>query len=133
MTNNHLTKLTANAAAIARSEAEGILNDIDGVHAVVIATADGFEVAAAHRRPVDVARISALASSIAAIGEVVSAEAALGRHKSLLVDTENGFAVIHTVHRSDINLVINVIAGPDVLIGRVNYRTAEAARQLSAG
>lgn len=131
MNRAHITRLSAAAVIVARREAESILSEVDGVHAVVIATADGFEIAAAHGRPVDVARIAALASSIAAIGEVVSAEAGLGRHRSLLVDTENGFAVVHNVQRSDINLVINAIASADALIGRVNHRTAEAARRLA--
>lgn len=128
----HITKLSAGIRALAEKEAISILSDINGVSAVVIATVDGFDVASQVRNGLDPARVAALASSIAAIGEVVATEARLGRNKSVTIDTEDGFAVIYSVHRTDIGLVINVISTREALIGQVNYRTAAAARLLGA-
>lgn len=128
----HIAKLSAEIRALAGKEALSILNDINGVSAVVIATVDGFDVASQVRNGLDPARVAALASSIAAIGEVVATEARLGRNKSVTIDTEDGFAVIYSVHRTDIGLVINVISTREALIGQVNYRTAAAARLLGA-
>lgn len=128
----HITKLSAEVHALVEKEALSILNDISGVSAVVIATVDGFDVASQVRNGLDPARVAALASSIAAIGEVVATEARLGRNKSVTIDTENGFAVIYSVHRKDIGLVINVISTSEALIGQVNYRTAAAARVLGS-
>ena len=63
----------------AASEAQRILEDIAGVTTVVIATPDGVEIASASLRDVDPSRIAAMASSISAMGAVVSQEARLGR------------------------------------------------------
>lgn len=117
--------------ALSRQEAEAIAQDINGIRAVVIATGDGFDVASAIRADVDAKRIAALASSMAAIGAVVSSEAGLGRSNSVTVGTDNGFAVVHATTHAGVSLVINVIAGPDALLGQVNYRTAAAARALA--
>ncbi len=116
---------------LAQREAQAIHDEISGVTAVVVATVDGFDVASVVRNGLDPARISALASSIAAIGQVVSVEARLGRNRSVTIATDSGFAVIFSVHRSDLDLVINVIANEDAVVGQVNYRTAAAAKALS--
>ncbi len=123
--------LAPHVKALAESEAQAMFDEISGVVAVIVATVDGFDIASVVRSHVDPARIAALASSIAAIGEVVSTEARLGRCRSVIVDTESGFSVIFNVLRDDIPLVINVIAGPGALVGQVNYRTTEAMRRLA--
>lgn len=131
LSNPALTLLPPHIRLLAAQQAQGILDDISGVAAVVVATVDGFDVASVVRNGLDPARIAALASSIAAIGEVVATEARLGRNKSVTIDTEAGFAVIYSVHRQDLSLVINVIATSEALVGQVNYHTAAAARSLS--
>lgn len=132
MTEQALPSVTDALRALARSEAEAIVQEVTGVRAVVIATGDGFDIAVAARAVVDPQRIAALASSMAAIGAVVSTEAGLGRSTSVTVGTDNGFAVVYAATHQGLGLVINVIAGPDALLGQVNYRTAAAARLLSA-
>jgi len=131
MTEQALPSVTDALRALARSEAEAIAQEVTGVRAVVIATSDGFDIAVAAHAEVDAQRIAALASSMAAIGAVVSTEAGLGRSTSVTVGTDNGFAVVYAATHQGLGLVINVIAGPDALLGQVNYRTAAAARLLS--
>jgi hypothetical protein len=46
--------------------------------------------------------MAALASSIAAIGAVVSAGSRLGSSRSVTVGTDNGFAVAYRVARLDV-------------------------------
>jgi len=116
---------------LVQSEAHAMLGDIAALSAVVIATEDGFDLASVVRNGLDASRVAALASSIAAIGQVVSAEAKLGRARSVIIDTDGGFAAIYSVPRPGASLVINVIAGADALLGQVNYRAAAAVRTLS--
>jgi predicted regulator of Ras-like GTPase activity (Roadblock/LC7/MglB family) len=123
--------IPASLGAAARAEAQGILADVSAVRAVVIATADGFDIASSAGGSFDARRIAALASSIAAIGEVVSGEAGLGRSRSVTVNTEQGFAVFHQVPRRDVPIVINVIGGADAVLAQVHWRAAEAARRLA--
>jgi len=95
MTEQALPSVTDALRALARSEAEAIAQEVTGVRAVVIATSDGFDIAVAAHAEVDAQRIAALASSMAAIGAVVSTEAGLGRSTSVTVGTDNGFAVVY--------------------------------------
>lgn len=107
-----------------------MLSEVDGLTAVVVATVDGFDVASAMKAG-DAARVAAMASSISAISSVVAQEASLGRNKCVTIDTESGFAVVYSVHRSDAELVINVIANGNAILGQVAYRTAQFARTLA--
>ncbi len=114
----------------ANAEAQSILQDVTGVTAVVVATVDGFDVASAYLGNVDPSRIAAMASSISAIGVVVSEEARLGRYKCLTVTTEEGFALISPVRNGKTELVINVIANSNAILAQVMYRTAECVKVL---
>ena len=122
--------LAPSAKVIASREAEKMLSEVDGVTAVVIATLDGFDVASAMRHG-DPARVAAMASSISAISSIVSQEASLGRNKSVTIDTESGFAVVFSVHRPDADLVINVIADGNAILGQVSYRVAQFSKTLA--
>lgn len=125
--------LPESTQALALQEAQRLLYDVEGLTAVVIASVDGFDLASAVREDIEPSRIAAMASSIAAISEVVSQEARLGRGKSVTIDTEAGFAVLHSVHRRDLPLVINVIADETAIVGQVAYRAAQLARTLTEG
>jgi predicted regulator of Ras-like GTPase activity (Roadblock/LC7/MglB family) len=125
------THIPAHLRAAAAFEAESLLKETAGVTTVVIATTDGFEIAWAAASEVDPARIAALASSIAAIGDVVSSEASLGPAKTVIVESEGGFALAQRVARSDLPLVIKVLAGPDAVLAQAKYRASAAAGVLA--
>lgn len=124
--------LSKTAKAIANSEAQKMLTDVTGVTAVVVATVDGFDVASAIRGNADAAHVAALASSISAISTVVSDETELGLSKSVIINAESGFAIVHCVRRADAELVINVIADSSAILGQVAYLTTQFARKLTA-
>ena len=123
-------QLSGLARALAQREAEQFINDVDGVTAVVVATIDGFDVVSVLRNDVEAARIAAMASSISAISAVVSQEAGLGSSKSVTIDTDSGFAMVYSVARPDADLIINIIANGNAMLGQVAYRAAEFARNL---
>ena len=77
-------RLSGTATVLIRRAAEDLISEVNGVRAVVVATADGFDVTSAVRGHQEPSRIAAMASSIAAISLVVSQEARLGRHRSRL-------------------------------------------------
>ncbi len=116
----------------AAAEARRVLDDVSGIASVVIATPDGFEIASAALRDFEPSRIAAMASSIAAIGAVVSQEARLGRCKCITVATDNGFALVSPVHSGETELVVNVIADAGAVLAQVMYRTAACVRLLEA-
>lgn len=124
-------QLSSNTKAWAQQEAERLMQETSGVVAIVIATVDGFDVASVMRKG-DANRVAAMASSIFAISAVVSQEANLGRSRSVTIDTEEGFTVVHSVYRSDADLVVSVIAGQDAILGQVAYQVTQFARALAA-
>jgi len=125
-----------NMPAIVLDTAQVVANEcvaeVVGVTAVVIATVDGFDVASACRGEQNAARLAAMASSISAISSVVSMEAGLGDFKSVTIGTGNGFAVVHSVPRPDVELVINVIASGDAILAQVMHRVGLMSKQLLA-
>ena len=123
--------LSKTIITFANSEAERMLANVAGVTAVVIATVDGFDIASAIPGSANATRVAALASSIPVISTVVSDEADLGLSKSVIIDTESGFAVVHCVRRADVEFVINVIADSSAILGQVLYQTSQFARKLT--
>lgn len=122
--------LSRTAAALVQREVHKLVDELSGVTAVVVATIDGFDVASATTDDTDPARVAAMASSIVAISSVFSEEARLGRHKSVIVQMESGFAVFHSVYRRDAELVINVLARDSAVLALVAYRVARLAQTL---
>lgn len=124
-------QLPSAVKAWVQQEAQRLLQEISGVAAVVVATADGFDVGSAMKKG-DPERVAAMASSIFAISAVVSQEASLGRSRSVTIDTEEGFSIVHSVYRPEADMVISVIAGRDAILGQVAYQVSQFARDLAA-
>ena len=126
---SHKLKLAPAVKNLAKRESQSALDEVDGLSAVVVATIDGFDVASAMRTG-EAARVAAMASSISAFSQVVSQEASLGRNKSVTIDTDDGFAIVYSVHRKDDALVVIAIAKGGAILAQVNYRLASLARTL---
>jgi predicted regulator of Ras-like GTPase activity (Roadblock/LC7/MglB family) len=123
--------LTAALRERANAQANAFLADVAGVTAVVVATVDGFDIAAALKNKDDPSRIAAMASSISAISAVVAIEAGLGTYKSVTINTDNGVAVVFAVPRADFELVINVITDGNAILAQVLHRAGAMARELA--
>jgi predicted regulator of Ras-like GTPase activity (Roadblock/LC7/MglB family) len=127
-----MTMVNETVRSAAEEQARRMLEEVSGVVAVVVATTDGFDIASAVTREIDPVRVAALASSISAIGSVVSQEARLGRSRSVTINTDAGFAFLSAVNRTDVDLVVNVIANEHAILGQVAWRAGEFARALEA-
>jgi predicted regulator of Ras-like GTPase activity (Roadblock/LC7/MglB family) len=127
-----MTMVNDKVRSAAQDQARKMLEEVTGVMAVVVATTDGFDIASAVTRDIDPVRVAALASSISAIGAVVSQEARLGRNRSVTINTDAGFAFLSAVGRMDVNLVVNVIANEHAILGQVAYRSVEFVKVLEA-
>jgi len=123
--------LSRTAIAHAQREVQKLVDELIGVTVAVVSTADGFDVASAGTGDADPVRVAAMASSIVAIGGVVSQEGGLGRHKSVMILTESGFAIFCSVHRRDVELVINVLARDSAVPALVAYRATQLGRTLA--
>ena len=123
-----LTKKLTEATAL---ECERLLGDLKGVLAVVVASQDGFDIANCVSNGIDPERIAAMASSISALGAVVTQEAAIGNSQSVTVKTEDGFAYIIGIHIQDKPYILNLIASNSAILGQVIYHCSEAQKRLN--
>ena len=109
-----------------------LMQEVKGIKAVVVATEDGFELAARNDNTAQVARLSAMASSLAALGAMAGEESQLGVCHSLLMEAAEGYIVIVQVRRADVSLIVSVVTGRDAVIGQVLYFSKKAAATLQA-
>jgi len=116
----------------AKQECFNLIQEQHGVTAVVIASLDGFDFASASSKSIEVSRIAAMASSIAAIGSVVTQEVALGNHKSVTVNTENGFIYVTYVELCGITYTLIAVADAAAILARVIYACNDIAKRLKA-
>jgi len=114
----------------AKNVTDLLMQDIKGVKAVLVSTEDGFEVAARVENTAQVARLSAMASSLAALGALAGEESRLGACGSLMMEAADGFIAILQVRRADVSLIMSVIAGRDAVAGQILYFSKQAAQTL---
>ena len=74
----------------AESAIDTLMREIKGVKAVVISTEDGLELAARVENTAQVARLSAIASSLAALGAVAGEESQLGQCDNVAIEATHG-------------------------------------------
>lgn len=122
--------IAPNVLAATDAAIDLLMTETKAVRAVVVSTEDGFEVASRVENTAMVSRLSAMASSLAALGALAGEESQLGACESLVMQSTGGFVVISQVPRSDVSLIISVIAGREAIAGQVLYCVKQAARTL---
>lgn len=111
---------------------DDLMQAVKGIKAVVVATEDGFEVAARVENTAQIARLSAMASSLAALGAMAGEESRLGLCQSLVMEAAEGFIAIVQVRRADVSLIVSVVTGRDAVVGQLLYFSKQAANDLQA-
>jgi len=106
-----------------------LMNSLYGMRGCVISTEDGFMIAA-HMLGDNATRLSAIASSIAALGVVAGQENNLGACTTVVVEAESGAIVMSRASRPDVNLVISLIGSKAAVLGQLLYAARDAAQQL---
>jgi predicted regulator of Ras-like GTPase activity (Roadblock/LC7/MglB family) len=117
---------------VALRAAGDLLSRLSGARAVVVATEDGFEVACASQETLDAGRLSAITSSMSAIGEAVSLETGIGTVRSVMVEADDGYLVMRATRRGGMGLVVAALVGRQALLGLVAHGVGEMARELAA-
>lgn len=115
---------------LAKQAAAQLMRDIKGVKAVVVSTEDGFEVAAQVENTAQISRLSAMASSLAALGALAGEESRLGACDSLVMEATDGFIAILQIRRQEVTLILSVVTGRDAIIGQVLYYSKQVALAL---
>lgn len=107
-----------------------VLAEVRSVKAVVISTGDGFEVAARVEDATKITRMSAMASSLSALGALAGEENGLGDCKNMIIESESGMLVILQVQRGAETFILSVIAGSDAVVGQIIFFAKQAVRIL---
>lgn len=110
-----------------------LMLEVKGAKAAVVSTEDGFEVAARVENTAQISRLSAMASSLAALGAMAGEESQLGVCESLIMQASEGFIAITQIRRADVSLILSVITGRDAVTGQVLYFSKKAAGVLQDG
>lgn len=115
---------------LARTACDELMQEIKGAKAVLVSTEDGFEVAARVENTAQVTRLSAMASSLAALGAMAGEESQLGGCASMVMEASEGFITIVQVELAQVTFILSVVAGRDAVVGQMLYFTKQAARKL---
>ena len=107
-----------------------LMLQVGGIKAIVVATEDGFEVAARVQNTALINRLSAMASSLAALGAMAGEESQLGVCQSMLMEADDGYIAIVQVRRPDVSLILSVITGRGAVVGQVLYFSKKIAQAL---
>lgn len=114
----------------AQAAVDMLMHELKGVRAVVIATEDGFELAGRMENNVEVARLSALASSLAALGALAGEESRLGACDNVIIEAALGHLVMVQARHAEVDLIVSVVTSRDAVIGQVLYLSKQAAKKL---
>ena len=122
--------ITPSIKLAADTAIDTLMREIRGVKAVVIATEDGLELAARVENTAQVARLSAIASSLAALGAVAGDESGLGDCATVTVEATHGHILMLRAMHPEITLIVSVVASKDAVIGQVLYFAKQATLSL---
>jgi predicted regulator of Ras-like GTPase activity (Roadblock/LC7/MglB family) len=125
---------TPNTALLepARQTAQALFADLDGARAVVIATADGFDLAHAGHQEIDPARLAAMVSSVSALGDAASQETGIGTPRYLVIESSEGRLVVRCMQVQDQALIVVVLTDKSVMLGLVWSHLASAEQLMNA-
>jgi predicted regulator of Ras-like GTPase activity (Roadblock/LC7/MglB family) len=127
-----LVNVNANLQLAAQAAVDTVMSQVRGARAIVVSTEDGFEVASRIENTAEISRLSALASSMAALGAIVGDESRLGACAKVVIEALDGHVVMVQAHRADVSLVLSVVAGRDAIMGQILYFAAQATKKLEA-
>ena len=122
--------ITPRIKLAAESAIDTLMREIKGVKAVVISTEDGLELAARVENTAQVARLSAIASSLAALGAVAGEESHLGDCDNVTIEATHGHILMLQARHPEATLIVSVVAGRDAIIGQVLYFAKQATLSL---
>ncbi|MFM9926600.1 roadblock/LC7 domain-containing protein [Variovorax sp. H27-G14] len=114
----------------AESAIDTLMREIKGVKAVVISTEDGLELAARVENTAQVSRLSAIASSLAALGAVAGEESNLGDCDNVTIEATHGHILMLQARHPEVTLIVSVVTSKDAIIGQVLYFAKQATLSL---
>lgn len=107
-----------------------LLQSLPGLNSAVLASSDGFEVAARGCAADEVGKLAAMACSISAIGAMAGSESGIGQYRSLIIKADEGFILIMEVPTPDYPMILNLVAARNELLGQALYMAQRSVGNL---
>ncbi len=118
---------------LARRCLEELVASVDGIQSVLLASGDGFEIASLIQQTgLDGGKTSAVSTSILSLIQSFTSEIHLSECKSLVLDAENGKAIITEIPHATAPQVLVVITAEQALLGHVLHGIRHCSNQLVA-
>jgi uncharacterized protein len=124
VTDDPLLKLAAQRAV------DTVMREVSGSRAAVVSTEDGFELAAAVESTAQVARLSAMASALSALGAIAGEESQLGACDNIMIEANEGYILMLQARRPDITVILSIVTGRNAVMGQALYFARRAVQQL---
>jgi predicted regulator of Ras-like GTPase activity (Roadblock/LC7/MglB family) len=80
---------------------------------------DGFEVAWISTRPIAISKISALTSTLVAVGQAFMEEAGIKSFRDVILDTEDGCALLLNIPVGNASYGLFVVTGKNTMLGNI--------------
>lgn len=126
-----MTPLTQSEKAACEQALVDLVNDASGVDSVLLASPDGFEVVSASRtRKLDGPRLSAMSSSMLALGAAMAQEYKLQGCRNVHVEAPDGVVVLLTVPCERTCLVLSALALKGSTLGMVLVAARRCAQEI---
>lgn len=108
-----------------------LLIQLPTLRGAVLARTDGFAVASASQHDFSASRLSAMASSMLALGQATLGELALGDCGSVLVEGRQGKVLLIEVPHPDQPLVLALVGSDDTVTGALLWAARQCVQQLT--
>jgi len=115
----------------ARQAAQALFAEVNGARAVVIATADGFDLAHVGHPVIDPANLAAMVTSFSALDAAASRETGIGTPRCLVIEASEGRLVARCMRVRGQAVVAVVLIDKSVMLGLVRSRLAVAERLMN--
>jgi uncharacterized protein len=126
---NNETSISKVIAAVCTQALQDSTAYTSHVHAAIIATGDGFEVASIIFRDIHAPKLAAMTSTIKALGEALANEASLPGARNIVIESDGGFVVVQSIDSAH-QLVLCMIAGKQSSLGHLVWAARKCSEQL---
>lgn len=120
--------------AKAKSLLEQFVNQFGGVGVwgAVISTVDGFDVAMASMPEAEGTKLSAMASSISAIGDMAVQEVGTGKyHQCITIEGADGYIFILNISCSAGPMILSIAASKEAMLGKLMYYARQVVEKMT--
>ncbi|AZS50856.1 hypothetical protein DM558_08705 [Entomomonas moraniae] len=108
-----------------------LLTNVKSVNAAIISTADGFEVSSKYTYQANINKLSALSSSLSAIGSMATLEAEMGKqYRHVMIESDGGFLIVMDIPYVHYPMILCVVASDQALLARVIQQAKNVSMTL---